>query len=151
MGSSILTSSSDGSYAIWDLRDRKIKPQVKVNVGAIVYAATSENSDKVVLSTEHCDILAYDSRMTQPEPLWTLTKLTAPARRLKTSPHDSSILAAGTDEPSTVIVDTTDGGIKKELYHHKDFVRGVAWNPETPRVLYCGSWDKTVSMVKLGP
>eukprot|EP00189_Rhodosorus_marinus_P002427 CAMPEP_0113971360 /NCGR_PEP_ID=MMETSP0011_2-20120614/12198_1 /TAXON_ID=101924 /ORGANISM="Rhodosorus marinus" /LENGTH=396 /DNA_ID=CAMNT_0000986857 /DNA_START=43 /DNA_END=1235 /DNA_ORIENTATION=+ /assembly_acc=CAM_ASM_000156 len=149
MGSSILTSSSDGSYAIWDLRDRKIKPQVKVNVGAIVYAATSENSDKVVLSTEHCDILAYDSRMTQPEPLWTLTKLTAPARRLKTSPHDSSILAAGTDEPSTVIVDTTDGGIKKELYHHKDFVRGVAWNPETPRVLYCGSWDKTVSMVKL--
>ncbi|KAJ8906402.1 hypothetical protein NDN08_002895 [Rhodosorus marinus] len=150
MGSSILTSSSDGSYAIWDLRDRKLKPQVKVNVGAIVYAATSENSDKVVLSTEQCDILAYDSRMTQPEPLWTLTKLTAPARRLKTSPHDPSTLAAGTDEPSTVIVDTTDGGIKKELYHHKDFVRGVAWNPETPGVLYCGSWDKTVSMVKMG-
>lgn len=147
---SLLSASSDGTTSLWDVRERPWKASLTIDVGAIVYSATATSSSKIVLSTVNCDIIAYDYRAGgSANSLWKIDTLLGPARRIKTSPHDDHICAAGTDSPSTLVFDSNSGTILSELVHHTDFVRGIAWNPETRGILYCGSWDKTVSMVKL--
>mmetsp|Transcript_11629 Transcript_11629/g.35516 ORF Transcript_11629/g.35516 Transcript_11629/m.35516 type:complete len:301 (-) Transcript_11629:37-939(-) len=150
VGNSLLTSSSDGTAVMWDLREKPWKPAMTINVGGIVYTASATASgSRIILSTEHCDISAYDARMGASSQIWRISTLAGPARRVRICPHSDSLCAAGTDSPSTIVFDTNSGTITSELFHHTDFVRGIAWNPETRGVLYSGSWDKTVSIINL--
>jgi len=68
-----------------------------------------------------------------------------PIHRLKFAPHNDNWLASCADDCNVVVTDFTEN-TPVLLYkdsQHKDFIRGLAWEPSTHQLYTCG-WDKRV-------
>jgi WD40 repeat protein len=148
-GDNLLTASSDGMACVWDERQRLWKAAITIPTGLHVYSAVFASSGStVVLSTEMLDLAAFDIRSSA-KPIWREGGYKGVAHCLRTSPHDANVVAVASDCPAVTLVDVKTGEKLAQSFYHKDYVRSIAWDAQSSRRLFTGSWDKTVMELSL--
>jgi WD40 repeat protein len=148
-GDNLLTASSDGMACVWDERQRLWKAAITIPTGLRVYSAVFASSGStVVLSTEMLDLAAFDIRSSA-KPIWREGGYKGVAHCLRTSPHDANVVAVASDCPAVTLVDVKTGEKLAQSFYHKDYVRSIAWDAQSSRRLFTGSWDKTVMELSL--
>lgn len=149
-GDNLLTASSDGMACVWDERQKHWQAAITIPTGLHVYSAVfAASGSTVVLSTEMMDIMAFDIRASS-KPAWREGGYKGVAYCLRTSPHDQSLVAIGSDCPAVTLIDVGTGKVKARSFHHTDYVRSVAWDQQSNTRLFSGSWDKTVTELEVG-
>lgn len=144
-GDNLLTASSDGMACVWDQRQEGWHAAITIPTGLHVYSAVfAAGGNAVVLSTEMMELIAFDVR-TQGKPMWRKGGFQGVAHCLRTSPHHDELVAVASNCPAVTLVDVKDGKTVAESFHHTDYVRSVAWDPQAEGRLFSGSWDKTVT------
>jgi WD40 repeat protein len=144
-GDNLLTASSDGMACVWDERQKSWKAAITIPTGLHVYAAVFASAGStVVLSTEMLDVAAFDIRASA-KPVWRKGGYKGVAHCLRTSIHDPSIVAVASDCPAVTLLDVKSGDILTRSFHHKDYVRSIAWDDQSSSRLFSASWDKTVA------
>lgn len=144
-GDHLLTASSDGMACVWDERQRQWQAAITIPTGLHIYSAVfATGGTTVVMSTEMMDITAFDIRASA-KPIWRKGGYKGVTHCLRASPHDDSIVAVASNCPAVTLIDVTSGKTHARSYHHTDYVRSVAWDPQEPTRLFSGSWDKTVT------
>lgn len=145
VGDNLLTASSDGMACVWDERQSHWKAATTIPTGFHVYAAVfAAYGNSVILSTEMMEVIAFDIRA-QAKPVWQKGGFLGVAHSLRTSPHNEDIVAVASNCPAVTLVDVMDGKTLAASFHHTDYVRSVAWDPQAEGRLFSGSWDKSVS------
>jgi WD40 repeat protein len=143
-GDNLLTASSDGMACVWDERMKAWKAAITIPTGLHVYAAVfASGGSSVVLSTEMMDVAAFDIRASA-KPVWREGGYKGVATCLRTSLHDSNIVGVASDCPAVTLLDVKTGGKIAQSFHHTDYVRSIAWDAQSSRRLFTGSWDKSV-------
>lgn len=144
-GDHLLTASSDGMGCVWDERQSLWQAAITIPTGLHVYAAVfAAGGSTVVMSTEMMDIAAFDIRASG-KPVWRKGGYKGVAHCLRTSPHNDSIVAVASNCPAVTLVDVASGKTVARSFHHSDYVRSVAWDPQAETRLFSGSWDKSVA------
>lgn len=144
-GDNLLTASSDGMGCVWDERQQHWQAAITIPTGLHVYSAVfASNGGLVVMSTEMMDIMAFDIRSSA-KPVWRKGGYKGIAHCLKTSPHNEDIVAVASNCPAVTLIDASSGKMLARSYHHTDYVRSVAWDPQAEDRLFTGSWDKSVA------
>lgn len=143
-GDNLLTASSDGMACVWDERMKAWKAAITIPTGLHVYSAVfASGGSSVVLSTEMMDVLAFDIRASAKH-VWREMFLSGVAHCLRTSPHDSNLVGVASDCPAVTLLDVKTGGKIAQSFHHTDYVRSIAWDTQSSRRVFTGSWDKSV-------
>lgn len=144
-GDHLLTASSDGMGCVWDERQAHWQAAITIPTGLHVYSAVfAAASSTVVMSTEMMDIAAFDIRASA-KPVWRKGGYKGVAHCLRTSPNNDSIVAIASNCPAVTLVDVASGKTLARSFHHTDYVRSVAWDPQAESRLFSGSWDKSVA------
>lgn len=146
-GDHLLTASSDGMGCVWDERQSHWQAAITIPTGLHVYSAVfAGEGNTVVMSTEMMDIAAFDIRSGNgAEPIWRTGGFKGVAHCLRTSPHRDDIVAVASNCPAVTLVDISTGKHLARSFHHTDYVRSVAWDPQAETRLFSGSWDKSVA------
>lgn len=145
-GDHLLTASADGMGCVWDERQNHWQAAITIPTGLHVYSAVFANGGMtVVMSTEMMDVTAFDIRGSNAKPVWRKGGYTGVAHCLRTSPHSDAVVAVASNCPAVTLVDVSSGKVIGKSFHHTDYVRSVAWDPQSPKKLFSGSWDKTVA------
>lgn len=144
-GDNLLTASSDGMACVWDERQKSWNAAITIPTGLHLYSAIfSTSGTTVILSTEMLDIAAFDIRSAS-KPVWREGGFKGVPHCLRASPHDLNVIAVASDCPAVTLMDVKTGKKICESFHHTDYVRSVAWDNQSSKRLYTGSWDKTVA------
>lgn len=144
-GDHLLTASSDGMACVWDERQGNWQAAITIPTGLHVYSAVfATGGTMVVMSTEMMDVAAFDIRANA-TPVWRKAGYKGVAHSLRTSPHNDNIVAVASNCPAVSIIDVATGKTLGRSYHHTDYVRSVAWDPQAENRLFSGSWDKSVA------
>jgi len=139
--------SQDCSLRIWDQRSSRTTQRIDA-VGALYCLSWSPlNQNLIAIGGDDFKVKVYDTRNIAKEVFLDQTH-TAAVRRLKFSPHTEETLASSSDD-STISLLNTKTNSAKRFTHHKDFVRALAWNSQTPSLLTSGSWDGTVCLFNI--
>lgn len=148
-GVHLLTASSDGMACVWDERESHWKASATLPTGYCVYSAVfARKGQMVVVATEMCEIIGYDLRKGM-TPVWKCGEWDGLAHSLSAGLHDESLIAVGSNCPAVSILDARDGSVIEKSFHHKDYVKSVAWDPQAEHRLFSGSWDKTVTEMRV--
>lgn len=143
-GDNLLTASSDGMGCVWDERQSRWQAAITIPTGLHVYSAVFASAGStVVMSTEMMDIVAFDIRASA-KPVWRKGGYKGVAHCLRTSPHKENIVAVASNCPGVAVIDVSSGKTLGKIFHHTDYVRSVAWDPQAEGRLFSGSWDKSV-------
>lgn len=144
-GDNLLTASADGMGCVWDERQGGWQSAITIPTGLHVYSAVFANGGKtVVMATEMMDVAAFDIRASA-KPVWRKGGYKGVAHCLRTSPHNDSVVAVASNCPAVTLIDVSSGKTIAKSFHHKDYVRSVAWDPQVSTKIFSGSWDKTVA------
>ncbi|KAL6049866.1 protein transport protein S31 [Balamuthia mandrillaris] len=144
----ILTGGKDKRILHWDKRQGLVAQRYQMPCGVFSVAVNPQNEHVFAAGLEDAVVHVYDTRKPT-EPLIVDDAIHEESvRKVVFSPHDSSLLACAADD-ATVTVFRTDEHHEKGQHcyrseAHRDYVRGLAWNPDKQNLLASGGWDKAI-------
>lgn len=151
LGDHLLTAGADGMGCVWDERQSHWKAAITIPTGVHVYSAVfASGGGKVVMSTEMLEVVAFDMRAAG-KVLWRRGGFNGVAHCLKTASHDSNLVAVASNCPAVSVLEMGEGRVLGKNFHHTDYVRSVAWDPQVEERLFSGSWDKSVAELMVTP
>lgn len=151
VGDHLLTASADGMACVWDERQSHWKAVITIPTGVHVYSAVfASGGGMVAMSTEMMEVVAFDMRAAN-KTLWRTGGFQGVAHCLRTACHDRSLVAVASNCPMVSVIEMSEGRMLGKSFHHSDYVRSVAWDPQAEERLFSGSWDKTVTELLVMP
>eukprot|EP01104_Vermistella_antarctica_P010328 TRINITY_DN274_c1_g2_i1.p1 TRINITY_DN274_c1_g2~~TRINITY_DN274_c1_g2_i1.p1 ORF type:complete len:397 (-),score=63.32 TRINITY_DN274_c1_g2_i1:326-1357(-) len=150
--------SEDATAKVWDQRQEGHTHSISVGTSPLYSVAWNPNVDWIVaLSDEVEDVHIVDIRSAQ-VPICTLRNHTGIVKTLAWSLSHEDVLAMGSDDTTASVVRVplaangdgpttlqTFGSSEESTSTHKHFVRAVAWNASSSRLL-TGAWDRSAHL-----